>query len=606
MGMEYVSKIPDDIILKILTGLLATDKSILADLLTFWGISIPESEKEKIQILNEPVRHGIPTIQIKGEKMFCSISGVFPIFWHGYSYGRKACYRLLEENAKKPEIKTYFVAITHEIVKNDVIKDFERHYKKNYSGKVEICWKSWVQTRQFLAKALKKITVTPIKEANSLIAIGELKWIVDQHQEAIKFLKKALEIEPDNLSALKILGKIYCELSYWESAMEFTERAIKLDKDDIMLKYTLGLARWNFKGDKEAIKILEDAIEKSQSHKKVSEFLKVSESFDKFQATIDEDIYGIIGKSLAIREVRKEIENCTKNDFTVLILGERGTGKELVAQAIHKYSARGVKELIEFSCREFPQELAAGELFGHEPEAYTGANKSKEGLIEEANGSTLFIDEICDAPPEVQAMLLKVVESGKFRRLGGKMSDAKKSDFRLITATNKNIEQEIAEGRFKDDLYDRLKTIIIRTPPLRERREDIPLLINHFLEEYRKKSQQEPRTFTLEAIEALQELDYNGNIRALKGTVEKIINGTEPGENITKKKLLKCAPDFFVQKPKIPNISKRDIDKQYLEQILQKTGWNITETAKELGFHSTNSIYNRMKKFGIPQKSKRR
>ncbi len=231
--------------------------------------------------------------------------------------------------------------------------------------------------------------------------------------------------------------------------------------------------------------------------------------------------YQMIGESPAIAEVQEIIEKVAPTDARVLITGPNGTGKELVAHWIHQKSERSKGPMVEVNCAAIPSELIESELFGHKKGAFTSAVKDRAGKFEQANSGTLFLDEIGDMSLSAQAKVLRALQEGKVSPVG---SDKEiKVDVRVLAATNKNLQQEIDEGRFREDLYHRLSVILIKVPPLNERREDIPLLTKHFAEQIAKEYGNAPKSFSESAMKALSNLDWTGNIRELRNVVERLI-----------------------------------------------------------------------------------
>lgn len=224
----------------------------------------------------------------------------------------------------------------------------------------------------------------------------------------------------------------------------------------------------------------------------------------------------IIGEAPAMQEVFRAIGRLAKSSVTVLINGESGTGKELVAQALHRHSPRSDKSFVALNMAAIPHDLIESELFGHEKGAFTGAQGRRQGRFEQANGGTLFLDEIGDMPAETQTRLLRVLADGEFYRVGG--HESVRVDVRVIAATHQNLEELVKQGRFREDLFHRLNVIRVHIPALRERREDIPLLMNHFLKQAVKELGGEVKTLLPETIEAIKGLDWRGNVRQLENT----------------------------------------------------------------------------------------
>jgi DNA-binding NtrC family response regulator len=231
--------------------------------------------------------------------------------------------------------------------------------------------------------------------------------------------------------------------------------------------------------------------------------------------------YEMIGDSDAITHIKEMIEKVATTDARVLVTGPNGTGKELVAHWLHEKSERAKGPLIEVNCAAIPSELIESELFGHVKGAFTSANKDRAGKFEAANGGTIFLDEIGDMSLSAQAKVLRALQESRVQRVGSDKDI--KVDVRVVAATNKNLKEEIAEGRFREDLYHRLAVILIKVPALNDRREDIPLLINHFAKKISSEQGAGQKTFSAQAIKLLQEYDWTGNIRELRNVVERLI-----------------------------------------------------------------------------------
>jgi two-component system NtrC family response regulator len=232
-------------------------------------------------------------------------------------------------------------------------------------------------------------------------------------------------------------------------------------------------------------------------------------------------VEGIIGESGAMQEVLSVVRRVAPSDATVLIRGESGTGKELIARALHYASPRAARPLVKVNCAALAESLLEAELFGHEKGAFTGAVTARKGRFELADGGSLFLDEIGDLPPHLQVKLLRVLQEREFERVGS--SRPIKVDVRLLAATHRNLEALVREGRFRDDLYYRINVVTIQLPPLRERREDLPLLIDHFLRAFADKNGKRIRGLTREARDALLRYDYPGNVRELENLMERAV-----------------------------------------------------------------------------------
>jgi two-component system response regulator AtoC len=303
----------------------------------------------------------------------------------------------------------------------------------------------------------------------------------------------------------------------------------------------------------------------------------------------------IVGESPAIKKVFSLVERISASDSTVLILGESGTGKELVATALHYQSPRKGKPLIKVNCAALPEGLIESELFGHERGAFTGAVRRKPGRFELANGGTIFLDEIGDVPLSTQSKILRVIQERQFERIGGTATLT--VDVRIIAATNRNLEEDVRAGRFREDLYYRLNVIPLLLPPLRERREDIPGLIEFFMDKYRKKLSKNVR-LSEETVEALLAYDYPGNVRELENAIERCV--TLSGSNVIGKEEL---PDTVANRHQASGSLRlsdvaADAEKNHILEVLKTTSGGKTSAAKILGI-SRKTLWEKMNAYGI-------
>ena len=307
----------------------------------------------------------------------------------------------------------------------------------------------------------------------------------------------------------------------------------------------------------------------------------------------------MVFESKAMRNVQEMIDAVGSTDTTVLILGESGTGKEMVAQAIHERSPRAQRELVPIDGSGLQENLFESELFGHERGAFTGADRQKKGLIEEAAGSTLFLDEIGDIGPAIQAKLLRVLETSTFRRLGG--NKTLNSDARIVTATNRDIEAMSRAGTFRSDLYFRLSRFVITIPPLRERREDIEPLARHFLTLLARNA---PTSMSAEALKMLLAYDWPGNVRELRNAIERAVILARPGNPVRVEHLSfiprNQAGEVVLRFGQDPNLEQ--IEREYLRQVMAKHGGNRVKTAAILGI-SERHIYRLIEKYGFSEKA---
>src|SRR4030043_131800 len=315
-----------------------------------------------------------------------------------------------------------------------------------------------------------------------------------------------------------------------------------------------------------------------------------------------EDSDQIIGKSKAMQEVYKLIGQVAESDVTVLIRGESGTGKELVARAIYQHSHRKDAPFLAINCAAIPETLLESELFGHEKGAFTGATQKRIGRFEEADGGSIFLDEIGDLSPGTQVKLLRILQDKEFQRLGSNFS--LKTDVRVITATHRNLEEAIKTGLFREDLYYRLNVISITLPPLRERREDIPLLIDYFLKKYSKENQKSISDISKEARFLLLRYPYPGNVRELEHLIERAVVLCR-GEVITTQDLpfhlKEEKPEKLWESSKktksLPE-SLEEIERDSILKALHQHQGVQTKAAESLGI-SERGLRNKMKKYGI-------
>lgn len=307
----------------------------------------------------------------------------------------------------------------------------------------------------------------------------------------------------------------------------------------------------------------------------------------------------IVGRNKEIKQIFYVLESVSQTDSSVLITGESGTGKELAARAIHLNSSRKTGPFIAINCSAFAETLVESELFGHEKGAFTGAIKTKIGRFESAQGGTLFLDEIGDLSIAVQTKLLRVLETREFERVGG--NKIIKLNARIIAATNKNLAAEISAGRFREDLFYRINVINIHLPPLRERMDDFPLLVSHFIESFNSKFGKNIKRFSSTAFDILLEYDWQGNIRELENVVEHCF--VLCNEEIIQ---VECLPKRLREQkrngsPKTGNTGQlnfQDAEKTLLISVLEKNNWNRVKTARDLNINSS-TLWRKMKKLGI-------
>jgi DNA-binding NtrC family response regulator len=309
----------------------------------------------------------------------------------------------------------------------------------------------------------------------------------------------------------------------------------------------------------------------------------------------------LVARSPAMRAVIRVARKMSRSDANVLITGESGTGKEMVARAIHCEGARSDGPFVAVNCAQFSSSLLESELFGHEKGAFTGATSQRHGRFELADGGTLFLDEVGNTSPEMQARILRVLETGRFERVGGEETIS--SDFRLLAATNAVLEADVAEGRFREDLYYRLRVVPIHIPPLRERRDDIEPLVEHFLAGQRARLGRNLHGFTAKAMKLLRSWRWPGNVRELRNVVEMAVALSDCeriGPDHFPMDILTCAEQNGAE-PDARNLLEwrvQEFEKQLLVQELRRHDWNQAATARSLGCHR-NTILNKIRKYGI-------
>lgn len=352
-----------------------------------------------------------------------------------------------------------------------------------------------------------------------------------------------------------------------------------------------------------------DYIEKPLSYDKI---LLVIENCLNYQLLAEENIllkrqavkrFHLTGRSNVMKDLKKQIETVASTNAWVMITGENGTGKELVAHTIHRLSNRADRPMVEVNCAAIPEELIESELFGHERGSFTGADSHRRGRFDLANHGTLFLDEIGDMSLKTQSKILRILDEQRFERVGGDKTI--QVDVRVIVATNKDLREEIRKGTFREDLYYRLNVIPIHVPPLRDRKEDISLLVQDFLEEFSRENNSEPKSITDETMPALLAHDWPGNVRELKNLVERLVI-MSPGARIEFSSLLGgfepitsqfTANSSFKTAPTLRE-ARNMAEKEYISAKLAKNKGNISQTAEEIDIDRT-SLHKKIKALGI-------
>jgi two-component system, NtrC family, nitrogen regulation response regulator NtrX len=351
-----------------------------------------------------------------------------------------------------------------------------------------------------------------------------------------------------------------------------------------------------------------DFVEKPLTIEKVAVLVKNACQQRKLEREIERLKEGdgklrIIGESVPMKALRQQLGLMAGTNGRVLIFGESGTGKELVAHAIHQNSPRVDEPFIEVNCAAIPEELIESELFGHRKGSFTGATEDKTGKLQKADGGTLFLDEVGDMSLKTQAKVLRALEEQRFEPVGA--HDSITVDVRIVAATNKNLEDEIARGNFREDLFYRLNVIPFYVPPLRDRIEDVPLLADHFLSEFTTSYGRKPKELTAEAYRVLQEYSWPGNVRELKNLMERIVIMNpqvrvdarhiplHPG----RRQVFERTVDRFGSLQEVREAAERE----YILKKLEETQGNVTRTAELLGLERSN-LYRKMRSLGIAPK----
>ena len=322
----------------------------------------------------------------------------------------------------------------------------------------------------------------------------------------------------------------------------------------------------------------------------------------------------VVGESAGLRAIMDQVRRAAPTSATVLILGESGVGKELIARAIHRNSLRAKERFVQVNCAAIPEELIESELFGHERGAFTGATDKQTGKFEQADRGTIFLDEVGDMSPKTQAKVLRVLQEGEVERLGSARTI--KVDVRVIAATNKDLEEEIAAGRFREDLYFRLSVIPLIAPPLRERLDDIPALVAHFVAQFSRENNRRPARFSTQALEALKQARWRGNVRELKNVVERLLIMSDreviEGTDVRAVVRTDVRPDGGAGTPAVADTGapvpvaatlrefKETAERAWLVEKLREHAWNISRTAEVIDTPRSN-LYKKLEQYGIRQ-----
>ena len=405
-------------------------------------------------------------------------------------------------------------------------------------------------------------------------------------------------------------------LDIWMPEMDGIETLIKIKEEYPALQVVMMSGHGTIETAVKATKLgAYDFIEKPLSLEKL--LLSINNALDYYRLAQEVSLlkekqkkrYTITGHSPAIRRLKDQIAKVAPTDAWVLIMGENGTGKELVAHTIHRLSLRNNKPMVEVNCAAIPEDLIESELFGHEKGAFTGATTMRKGKFDLAHKGTIFLDEIGDMSLKAQSKVLRILQEQKFERVGG--SKTIEVDVRVIAATNKDLEEEIKKGTFREDLYHRVNVIPLKVPPLRERKEDIPELVEVFVKEFSFVTKVEPKRFTLGALEVLQRYHWPGNVRELKNMVERMMI-LSPSDTIEANDI---PPPFNQDSPERGDFdptmlgnslkeAKKRFEKAFLERKLEEYHWNISQTAEAIGIERSN-LHKKIKLYGLDEREER-
>ncbi|MEW6163004.1 MAG: sigma-54 dependent transcriptional regulator [Nitrospirota bacterium] len=384
--------------------------------------------------------------------------------------------------------------------------------------------------------------------------------------DGIQTLKEIKALKPE-LPVIMISGHGNIELAVKATkigAYDFLEKPLSLDRVLLVAKRAL---------ERRTIEMENKALKKDLTKK-----------------------YRLIGNSQKMELLKGQTNMAAQSNSRVLIIGESGSGKELVARLLHENSRRAEKPFVEVNCAAIPQELIESELFGHEKGSFTGAFERKKGKFELADGGTLFLDEVGDMSLSAQSKVLRIIETQEFQRVGG--SKNIKVDVRIIAATNKDLKEEVRKGNFREDLLYRLNVIPIVVPPLRERKEDIPALVEYFLENFASEYGKRPKKITPEALKMLEAYDWPGNIRELRNVIERLVIMTS-SDTIASKNLVVAEPtrpDYIVFKTL--REARDAFEKAFIIKRLEENNWNISRTAEILQIERSN-LHKKIKAYGI-------
>jgi len=448
-------------------------------------------------------------------------------------------------------------------------------------------------------------------EETRILIVDDETSILDSIKMVLKYENYSVETAENGIDGIELFKKFHPHIVLLDvkipgmGGIEILKTLKKIDEfsEVIMISGHSGIEEAVESSRLGAFDFLEKPVSREKlilTVKNASEKINLrKENF--YLKNVNEKKYEIKGESFVVMDMLKKIEKVAKTNSTVLIFGESGTGKELIARNIHLMSKRKNNKFVQVNCAAIPEELIESELFGHEKGSFTGAVDKKIGKFDSAHKGTIFLDEIGDLSLKAQAKVLRVLEEGEVQRVGS--DEIKKVDVRIIAATNKDLKNEIKKGNFREDLFFRLNVVPIISPSLNERRDDIPLLLDHFTNLFCEENNFKRKVFTDNAIEAMKKHNWKGNIRELRNLVERLIIMTD-SSRIDVGDL----PDSFKISDENDNFDfssidkwkdfKRIIEKDFIEKKLKKFGNNIARTAREIDIPRSN-LYKKIESLNI-------
>jgi two-component system response regulator HupR/HoxA len=459
----------------------------------------------------------------------------------------------------------------------DIIETFRFNYENDFTVLAATCG----------SEALRIVERQPVA-----VLIADQRM---PEMSGLDVIRRALELRPD---LIPIILTGYTDVETLVTAINLGRiyRYIPKPWDGQELRMALTRAVEAFHLARENVRLLEENARLLAELQRTNEHLALENRYLKQRDARDGGFAAVIGRSDTLRRALDTARRVLDSPTTVLIEGPTGTGKEMVAKAIHYEGSRRDRLFVAVNCGALSEALLASELFGHRKGAFTGAVADKKGLFETADGGTLFLDEIGDTSPAVQVHLLRVLQEGEMRPVGA--TRAVRVDVRIIAATNRDLVAEVERGRFREDLYFRLSVFRIRLPGLKDRREDIPLLVEHFVQKYSRVLKRPEASVTPEALTALMHHDYRGNVRELENTIERAMLLSEPGHAIGIEHVLAEQPGTDCRGATLHDEVHR-YERERIARALELCGGNKSRAARQLGL-TYRGLLKKMQRFGMP------